>query len=189
MDYKNIIDKVSKTIDDELERQKNLKELIIDKKVSVETIFKSGEIKKECEEQSKNILQFIIFSVLNLDISNELIQKQIQLDVELLTPLLFQYKLSNYMINKITNEIESGDTTPKMFDALSKMQKTNSDNLKDIIGIFQIIEEKYKKIANEQDKIKNNFNDGESFKLKDDIIEISDMRKFIMNHKNKKNLE
>lgn len=185
MNYKDLIDKVSKSIDDELEKQKNLKDLIVEKNTPVESLFKSLEIQKVCEEHSKNILQYIVFSTLNLDVSNEIIQKQIQLDIELLTPLLFQYKLSNYMIKKILNEIEIGDTSPKMFDALSKMQKTNSENLKDIISMFSLLEEKYKKVSNEKESDTKHTESSEGFNVKDNFVEISDMRKFIISQSQK----
>lgn len=78
------------------------------------------------------------------NISSTYIKDKIELDSTLFSSSLFQLRTSEFAIKTIIEDINSGNNTSSVFTSLDRMQKVNSEIVKNMQEQIIIIEQKYK---------------------------------------------
>jgi hypothetical protein len=104
-------------------------------------------IKAVAEEEAKATVQSVID--LYLDKSSRkksYVKEKRRVDESMLATIMFQSKMNEHSIIKIMEEIEMGNSQPRMFEVLARLQTEAINISKHQAGALQVLEESYKKV-------------------------------------------
>lgn len=119
-----------------------------------ESAIKSLDYEKMLNE-TKETARMIVESVCLLYIDKEFLSsasyiiQRMDVDKMTITDLLIQMKTSEHAIAKLLEEIDTGDTKPRTFEALSSLQKSKMEIVKHLTSFMITMETNYKNLGNE----------------------------------------
>lgn len=103
------------------------------------------QIKKKSRVKSNNLINAIIntYVTKSLQTNNTLIKKK-NLDIILMSQLLYQAYTAEYAVTKLLEQIDEGNVQPRTFEVLPGLQRTLLEINKQIITTQNVMEIAYK---------------------------------------------
>jgi len=78
----------------------------------------------QCRTEALQTIQYIVKSVVPRDfISDDMIQNKMKIDAVQLGMLYYQQKMNNITLQTAMDVLSKGDTQPRMFEVIEKLQK------------------------------------------------------------------
>lgn len=103
-----------------------------------------SKMKKKSEKAAKKVLRKLVNFYLTPDmIDNEWTIQKIKSDFENLTNVIFQLKVSDYLIIKSLEEVDAGIVNDRMLKAIKDLQNQNMEVMKYHKQYLQIIDAEY----------------------------------------------
>lgn len=154
-ELKNILDSMEEIIPDEYYDD----ELIDDLKSPQTTFMDFDAVKKYADDEAKESVESIISYFLT---DNQIhkntetlryLKSKMNNDILSLSNLIFQTKTAEHAIRRLLQEIDSGSVHPRQFEVLSSLQKSKMEIIKYKTFVEIQIENNYKLIRQEMDKV------------------------------------
>lgn len=143
----------------------NVDNLELPKENKVEVFKNFDEVRKRAETKSKQIIRKLVqFHFTKEMLSDKYAKQKISLDVINLTNLIFQLESSQFAIQKLLEEIDSGGMQARNFEVLAQLQKTNLEIFKYNKQGLQVMDSEYRAFAQEW-KMKKEESEMETQKL------------------------
>lgn len=107
------------------------------------------KMKEDIDDKALIILNSIVGFYFNEDDIKKYgyILNKMELDYINLSNLLFQIKTLEHVIIKSIVEIDSGSTSPRMFESFAQLERTKTDLLKQFQQFLILMEESYKRLS------------------------------------------
>lgn len=127
--------------------KKRFKEDLLPENLRKVISFDYASMKQESENSARILITTLIdFYFENEDKNIKYIEKRKDLDILLVSNIIFQMKTSEYAITKLLELIDQGSINGKLFDSLSQLQRANSEMVKHLVMTEMAIENGYKSI-------------------------------------------
>lgn len=106
------------------------------------------KVETRAKTRAKKTVKGLVKNYLTPDmLDDEYLKLKVGLDIDRLTDVLYVLETSKWAITCLMEEIDSGSKRSIDFDALSKLQKQNLETMKTEKGLRQILEDEYKRFA------------------------------------------
>lgn len=104
------------------------------------------KIKKDSDEKSTSIVESVVLMYLPPDFihQQEYIFQKMEVDKLTLSNLLFQMKTAEHALKKLLEEIDNGNTSPRLFEVLASLQKSKMEIIKHLAAFMVTMENNYK---------------------------------------------
>lgn len=105
-------------------------------------------VKRETDEKAQDIVDSVILLYLPADFvhSHDYVFQKMEVDKMTVSNLIFQMKTAEHAIRKLLEEIDGGDTQPRMFEVLASLQKSKMEIVKHLAQFMVVMENNYKNL-------------------------------------------
>jgi len=106
------------------------------------------KVETRAKSRAKKTIKGLVKNYLSPDmLDDDYLKLKVGLDIDRLTDVLYVLETSKWAITCLMEEIDSGSKRSIDFDALSKLQRQNLETMKTEKGLRQILEDEYKRFA------------------------------------------
>ncbi len=129
-------------------------------------------VKNHADKKASDIVESVILLYLPQEfvIQEDYVYQKMEVDKLTVSNLLFQMKTAEHAIKKLLEEMDGGNTQPRIFEVLSSLQRSKMEIVKHLAQFMVTMENNYKNLKQDW----NNYAEKKLEALPEDTVEIQE---------------